>query len=66
MGLGSLIDCGGDYDYTGSSVGIRLRCGHRLMYSWNHAIHQLSSPNQGYDSLGNNPLLSRRCLRNQI
>jgi hypothetical protein len=66
MGLGSLIHCGGDYDDTRSSVGICLGCGHRLVDSWNHAIDQLSSPNQVDDSLGNNPLLSGWSLGNQI
>jgi hypothetical protein len=66
MGLGSLIHCGGDYDDTRSSVGICLGCGHRLVDSWNHAIDQLSSPNQVDDSLGNNPFLSRWSLSNEI
>jgi hypothetical protein len=66
MGLGSLIDCGGDYDNTRSSVGVGLRCGHRLVNSWNHASHQLSSSNQVDDVLGNNPFLSRWSLCNEI
>ena len=66
MGLGSLIDCGGDYDDTRSSVGVGLRCGHRLVDSWNHASRQLSSSIQVDHVLGNDPFLGRWRLGDQI